>query len=243
MLTVGAFGGKMVAGVLIFVGVLSGSQAVLSDYAAAYQSLANSTSDLTVFYYPSPGSEVTFKVSCLTHSISGTHPNKKAICAAIAKHGTHLFAPVPTGIACSEIYGGPETARISGTVRGSKINSVFSRTDGCQVARWNNASALFVFPGYATVKGRIELSPTCAGAVKPGQNCTNTSAAGIVTFTSNLQKSVTATAVAENGFSVLLRRGTWTLTASDTGAMRCTPTTINVPTRGEVVLSCDTGIR
>ena len=243
MLSIGAIGGKMVAGVLIFAGVLSGGQAVLSDFAVASQSLANSTSNLTLSYHSSAGSEVTFKVSCLTHSISGTHPNKRAICAAIAKQGTHLFAPVPTGIACSEIYAGPETARISGTVRGSKINSVFSRTDGCQTARWNKARAFFTFPGYATVKGRIELSPTCAGAVKPGQNCTNESAAGVVTFTSNVQKSVRATAVADNGFSVLLRRGTWTLTATDTGAMRCTPSTLAVPTSSEVVLSCDTGMR
>ena len=243
MLTVGASGWKMVAGLLIFAGVLSGGQAVLSEYALASQSLANSTSYLMVSYHPGLGSQVTFKVSCLTHSISGTHPNKKAICAAIAKQGIQLFAPVPTGIACSEIYGGPETARISGTVRGSKINSVFNRTDGCQVARWNNARALFTFPGYATVKGRIELSPTCGGAVKPGQNCTNRSAAGVVTFTSNVQKSVTAMAVADNGFSVLLPRGIWTLTASDTGAMRCTPSTLAVPTSSEVVLSCDTGMR
>ena len=243
MLTVKSVSGKMVASALIFVGVLSGGQAVLSDFATASQRLANSTSNLTLSYHPSAGSQVTFKVSCLTHSISGTHPNKRAICAAIAKQGTHLFAPVPSGIACSEIYAGPESARITGTVKGVKINSVFNRTDGCQAARWNKARAFFTFPGYATAKGRIELSPTCAGAVKPGQNCTNESAAGVVTFTSNVQKSVRATAVAVDGFSVLLRRGTWTFTASDTGAMRCTPRILTVPTPGEVVLSCDTGMR
>lgn len=239
----GATGWKMVAGVLIFAGALSGGNAVLSNHADASQKSANVISNLTLSYHPSPSSQVTFKVSCLAHSISGTHPNKKAICAAIAKQGTRLFAPVPAGIACSQIYGGPETATITGTVKGRKINSAFSRTDGCQVARWSTAKAFFTFPGYATVKGRIELSPTCAGAVRPGQNCTNKSAAGTVTFNSNVQKSVKATAVADSGFSVLLRTGTWTITGSAPGAMRCTSSTLTVPTPGEVVLACDTGIR
>jgi hypothetical protein len=252
MLAVGAIGSKMLAGVLIVTGALFSGHAVLSNHAVVSQNAAHSISNLTLSYHPSLSSQVTFTVSCLAHSISGNYPNKnatglhpntKAICAAIAKQGTRLFAPVPAGIACSQIYGGPETATITGTVKGRKINSAFRRTDGCQVARWNTARAFFTFPGYATANGRIELSPTCPGPVRPGQDCTNRSAAGIVTFTSNVQKSVKATAVADSGFSVLLRRGTWTLTASETGAMRCTPSTVTVPTPGEVVLACDTGIR
>ena len=243
MLAISAFGGKMVAGVLIVTGALYGGSAVLGDHAVASRTAANSTSNLTVSYHPSPSSQVIFKVSCLTHSISGTHPNKKAICAAIAKQGTRLFAPVPAGTACTQIYGGPETAAIAGTVKGRKINSKFSRTDGCQIARWNTARAFFTFPRYATISGRIEVAPTCPGPVKPGQDCTNRSAAGIVTFNSTVQKSVRATAMADSGFSVLLRAGTWTIIGSSPNAMRCTPRTLIVPTSSEVVIACDTGIR
>jgi hypothetical protein len=237
MLTVGAIGWKMVAGVLIFAGVLSGGYAALSNHPS------NSISNITISYHPSPSSQVTFRVSCMSHSISGTHPNRKAICAAIAKQGARLFAPVPAGTACSEIYGGPQTATISGTIKGHKINSVFSRTDGCQVARWNTARAFFAFPGYATVSGRMEVSPTCPGPVRLGQNCTNMSAAGTVTFNRNLQTSVKATAIADVGFFVLLRTGTWTLTGTTPNAMRCAPSTLTVPTKSEVVIACDTGMR
>jgi hypothetical protein len=243
MLAVSTMGSKMVVGVLIVAGAFSGGQAVLGEHAIATQKVVNSASNLTISYHPSPSTRVTFTLSCRAGSFSGTHPNKKAICAAIAKQGIRLFAPVPAGIACSQIYSGPETATIAGTVKGHKINSTFSRTDGCQTARWNFARAFFIFPGYTTVHGRIELSPTCPGPVKPGQDCTNRSAAGTVTFTSSVAKSVRAMAVADNGFSVLLRTGTWTLTATQTGAMRCTPITLAVPTPGEVVLSCDTGMR
>jgi hypothetical protein len=241
MVAVSAIGAKMVAGVFVLAAGLTGGHAGISNQAGVRQ--ASSSSNLMISYHPSASSQVTFKVSCLARSISGTHPNKKAICAAIAKQGTRLFAPVPTGIACSQIYGGPETATITGTVKGRKINSAFSRTDGCQVARWNNGRSMFTFPGYATVHGRIEVSPTCPGAQSPGQNCTNPSAAGMVTFTTNMQRTVRATAVADIGFSVLLRTGTWTFTGSSTSAMRCSSSTLIVPTPGEVVLACDTGIR
>jgi hypothetical protein len=241
MVAVSAIGAKMVAGVFVLATAFTGGHAVLNNQAVVRQ--ASSNSSLTITYHPSSSSQVTFKVSCLAGSISGTHPNKKAICAAIAKQGTRLFAPVPTGIVCSQIYGGPETATITGTVKGRKINSTFSRTDGCQVARWNNARTLFTFPGYATVHGRIEVSPTCPGPQRPGQNCTNPSVAGKVTFTSNVQRTVKATAVADSGFSVLLRMGTWTFTGITPSAMRCSSSTLTVPTPGEVVLACDTGIR
>lgn len=237
MLAVSAIGWKMGAGVLVFASALSGGHAVIASQAS------NSISKITVSYRPSQSSGVTFTVSCSAHSISGTHPNEKAICAAIAKQGTRLFAPVPAGIACSQIYGGPESARIAGTVTGHKINATFSRTDGCQIARWNAAKALVTFPGYSTVTGRIEVSPTCPGPVRPGQNCTNPSAAGTVTFSSNSQRSVPATAVADNGFSVLLRTGPWTVNGSTPNAMRCASNTLTVPTRSEVVLACDTGMR
>jgi hypothetical protein len=242
LLAVGAFGWKIIAGVLIFVGALTAGHAVLGEHAAS-QKVANSSSNLTIIYKASPSSQISFKVSCLPHTISGTHPNKRAICAAIAKQGSRLFARVPKGIMCSQIYGGPETATITGTALGRKINATYSRTDGCQVARWNTASAFFTFPGYTTVTGRIEVSPTCPGPVHPGQNCTNPSVAGTVTFTANLKKTVKATAVADRGFSVLLPTGPWTATASTASAMGCTPTAFTVPTTSKVVISCDTGIR
>lgn len=243
MLAAGAIGGKMMAGVLVFTGLLAGGLVILTSQAADSQKKVNAVSYLNISYRPSPSSLVAFKVSCLANSTTGTHPNTKAICAAITKQGIPLFAPVPADNACTQIYGGPATATITGTVKGSKINSKFSWTDGCQIARWDTARALFTFPGYATVYGRIEVSPTCPGAVRPGQNCTNPSVAGTVILSSKVQSSVKAIALAESGFAALLAKGRWTLTGSTANAMRCSPSTLTVPTASEVVLACDTGIR
>ncbi len=146
MLAISTIGRKLVAGVIIITSAFVGGQLVLSDQAVASKQTTNSISKLTVSYRPSPSSQTIFRVSCQAYSAAGTHPNKKAICAAIAKQGIRLFAPVPAGSMCSQIYGGPETAKIIGTVKGRKINATFSRTDGCQIARWSTAEAFFTFP-------------------------------------------------------------------------------------------------
>ena len=243
MLAVGTLGSKMVAGGLLFVGTVFGGHTVLIHHPVMSQGIVKSMSNLTVSYQTSPNNQTSFKIFCLAHTPSSTHPNAKAVCATIAKHGTNLFAPVPAGTACSQIYGGAETAMVTGTVNGRSIRASFSRTDGCQVARWNTAKTLFTFPGYATVHGRIELSPTCPGPVRPGQNCTNPSVSGAVIFSSNDRRSVTATAFADTGYSVLLHMGIWAFTGSSTSAMHCATGKITVRNSLEVVVTCDTGMR
>ncbi len=44
--------------------------------------------------------------------------------------------------ACTQIYGGPETARISGTINGSDVDRRLARTDGCRIADWERAAPL-----------------------------------------------------------------------------------------------------
>jgi hypothetical protein len=46
------------------------------------------------------------------------------------------FAPVPRDMACTAIYGGPNVARVTGTLRGEPVEESFSLEDGCQIARW-----------------------------------------------------------------------------------------------------------
>ena len=47
-----------------------------------------------------------------------------------------LLKPVPKDQVCTMIYGGPETATITGTMRGSAVKAEFSRTNGCEIDRW-----------------------------------------------------------------------------------------------------------
>jgi hypothetical protein len=72
----------------------------------------------------------------------GTLPRPAAACGRLAAL-ERPFAPVPKDVACSEIYGGPQVARVVGTLRGRRVWATFRRTDGCEIARWNRVRFLF----------------------------------------------------------------------------------------------------
>ena len=52
------------------------------------------------------------------------------------------FEPVPANVACAEIYGGPATARVAGTLAGQPIDATFNRINACEMARWDRVEAL-----------------------------------------------------------------------------------------------------
>jgi predicted small lipoprotein YifL len=56
------------------------------------------------------------------------------------------LAPTPGDVACTEIYGGDATASIVGTIDGQSVDARFSLVNGCEIARWEDASALLGDP-------------------------------------------------------------------------------------------------
>jgi hypothetical protein len=52
------------------------------------------------------------------------------------------LAPVPRMTPCTAIYGGPDVARVTGTLRGRPVDARFSLEDGCQIARWDRNRSL-----------------------------------------------------------------------------------------------------
>lgn len=74
------------------------------------------------------------------HPARGTHTDARGACAkldSLSRWGKDLFAGVPKGSKCTMQYGGPATARITGTWAGRPVNAQFSRADGCEISRWN----------------------------------------------------------------------------------------------------------
>jgi hypothetical protein len=58
-------------------------------------------------------------------------------CAAIdALPADPTAQPAPT-TACTQVYGGPETLTLNGTLRGEQVAATFDRTDGCQIQRFD----------------------------------------------------------------------------------------------------------
>ncbi len=47
-----------------------------------------------------------------------------------------------TDQACTMQYGGPATAKVTGSVDGKEVSASFNRTDGCQIALWDAAKSV-----------------------------------------------------------------------------------------------------
>ena len=65
-----------------------------------------------------------------------------AQCRRLATLTVKQMAPVPPTVACAQVYGGPAQARVTGELRGAKVDARFSRTNACEIKRWNDNSAL-----------------------------------------------------------------------------------------------------
>ncbi|MGD0274131.1 MAG: hypothetical protein ABSB96_10430 [Gaiellaceae bacterium] len=96
---------------------------------------------ITVWPEGETGAKSVYTLNCPTGK--GTLPAGRATCKKLSHLSARAFAPVPTGTACTLIYGGPEKALVTGRYSGKTIRAVFSRTDGCQIARWSRVAFLF----------------------------------------------------------------------------------------------------
>jgi len=73
----------------------------------------------------------------------GNHPQPVEACAALDAAGAEVFEPVPKDQVCTELYGGPQTATVTGTYEGDNVDATFKRTNGCEVDRWEQLGTTF----------------------------------------------------------------------------------------------------
>ena len=95
-----------------------------------------------------PGESVTWTLRCAPPRGSLAQPARA--CRKLAAGGVRLFVPTPKNVACTEIYGGPQRARVVGVLDGKRVRATFSRTNGCEIARWQRISPWLVPPGGVT---------------------------------------------------------------------------------------------
>lgn len=72
----------------------------------------------------------------------GSHPDPAAACEALAEMDPQVLDPVPPNAMCTMIYGGPQTATLTGRWNGAPVDAEFSRENGCEIARWDAAVAV-----------------------------------------------------------------------------------------------------
>ena len=140
--TVAHYSGEM----RLAVGVAIGALALVSGSAVpAAPALETS---LVVTYWPEgdmSSKRVRWTLRC--DPAGGTLPRPARACAKLAAGGVKLFAPIPPNTACTEIYGGPQKARVVGVVGGKRVWASFSRENGCHIGRWQRLSPWLLPPG------------------------------------------------------------------------------------------------
>lgn len=93
-------------------------------------------------------SSVTWTLRC--EPAEGSLPRPARACNKLASGGAKLFAPLPPNSVCTEIYGGPQQARVVGTLSGKRVWATFTRTNGCEIGRWQRISPWLVPAGGVT---------------------------------------------------------------------------------------------
>jgi hypothetical protein len=93
--------------------------------------------DLVVELDRGDGSEPERFTLVCTGVPEGDHPDPDAACAHLAGLDDP-FAPLPPDAVCTEQYGGPETARITGRWQAEDVDLELDRTDGCHISQWES---------------------------------------------------------------------------------------------------------
>ena len=132
---------------LLLAGCASGSD----DRSAAPSSSEASSSapagadELVVEIDRGNGSELERYTLVCTDPPTGDLPDVAAACEHL-RGMTDPFARLEPGLICTEQYGGPQTARISGRWAGADVDLRLSRTNGCRISQWDGLGPLLPDP-------------------------------------------------------------------------------------------------
>lgn len=76
----------------------------------------------------------------------GTMPRTAAVCRQLYAL-RNPFAPLRQDVICTDQYGGPQQAVISGSFRGSRIWTLLALRNGCEISRAKRLA--FLVPGFS----------------------------------------------------------------------------------------------
>lgn len=102
--------------------------------------------DLTIYYSPTAGeiegqdaeSGTMYTLACIEGEPAlGTHPDREIACRNLIRSYNDMAALLSSGYdMCTTIYGGPEEARIVGTLNMKQLDFYLTKTNGCEIAKW-----------------------------------------------------------------------------------------------------------
>jgi hypothetical protein len=85
-----------------------------------------------------------YTVTC-GETVAGDLPDVAAACAHL-EGLDDPFVPVRNDATCTQEYGGPQAARVTGRWAGEPVDLQLSRTDGCRISQWDRLGPLLPGP-------------------------------------------------------------------------------------------------
>jgi hypothetical protein len=101
---------------------------------ASVASAPAGAASLTILLDDGFGVRSTWTLTC--DPAGGTHPDPATACGVLGAHGATALPAVKPGTVCTEQYGGPQKAKITGSWRGKPVTSQLTLENGCEIARW-----------------------------------------------------------------------------------------------------------
>ena len=122
--------------------------AALVVAAAALPGLARAGSiDLRIAFRAQERSSPRILVlTCANGAARGTVGDPAGACRRLQRLGKGAFAPTPPGVACTQIFGGPSTAVVTGWFLGRPLWVRLRRDNGCEIDRWQRVAFLLPRP-------------------------------------------------------------------------------------------------
>ncbi|WP_346623342.1 SSI family serine proteinase inhibitor [Blastococcus montanus] len=125
-------------------GAVGGSPTTPADGGAG-SGVARAENDLRIEVDLGDGSPPqTWTLTC-DGSAEGSHPQAEAACEHL-RGMSEPFAPVPEDAVCTQQYGGPQTARITGQWAAEPVDLELSRENGCTIAQWDSLGPVLPVP-------------------------------------------------------------------------------------------------
>lgn len=104
------------------------------------ESASSAATELTISVQPRGASGPTRTWTLRCDPPGGSLPGASRACELLS---AAALRPLPPDTICTQIYGGPQKARVRGSFRGRPVDSRFSRTNGCEIHRWDQLRYLF----------------------------------------------------------------------------------------------------
>jgi hypothetical protein len=116
-----------------------------TDDAAAGGGIRQADNDLQLTVDPGDGAPPEEWTLTCVGFVEGSHPEAEAACEHL-RAMDEPFEPLPEDVVCTEQYGGPQTAHVTGRWGGEPVDLQLSRTNGCRISQWDSLGPLLPIP-------------------------------------------------------------------------------------------------